>query len=177
MRLDDALPPNAALTPVSGGLSAPANEVDSSAPSTGFKLAWQDVQSVRTVQAGDNLVSIVRQHAQSQGVTLTESQTLRMAQSLATHNGMANANRIYPGQNRPTPSPRGQTCPCIFSSGAQPREQRDDTQKPAPGQQPYRHECFAQSRPPSGREHFGHAPPSAGQNLGSRREQRLYPRQ
>ena len=98
MRLDDALSPNAALTPVSGGLSAPANEVDSSAPSTGFKLAWQDVQSVRTVQAGDNLVGIVRQHAQTQGVTLTESQTLRMAQSLATHNGMANANRIYPGQ-------------------------------------------------------------------------------
>ena len=98
MRLDDALSPNAALTPVSGGLSAPANEVDSSAPSTGFKLAWQDVQSVRTVQAGDNLVGIVRQHAQSQGVTLTDSQTLRMAQTLATQNGMSNANRIYPGQ-------------------------------------------------------------------------------
>ena len=98
MRLDDALSPNATLTPVSGGPSAAASEVDSSASSTGFKQAWQDVQSVRTVQAGDNLVSIVRQHAQSQGVTLTDSQTLRMAQSLATHNGMANANRIYPGQ-------------------------------------------------------------------------------
>ena len=98
MRLDDALTPNAALTPISGGPSAPANEVDSNASGTGFKQAFNDVQSVRTVQAGDNLVSIVRQHAQSQGVNLTDSQTWRMAQSLAAHNGMANANRIYPGQ-------------------------------------------------------------------------------
>ena len=98
MRLDDALSPNASLTPVSGGSNAPANEVESSMPSTGFKQAWNEVQSVRTVQAGDNLVSIVRQHAQSQGVTLTDSQTWKMAQSLAAQNGMANANRIYPGQ-------------------------------------------------------------------------------
>ncbi len=98
MRLDDALSPNAALTPISGGPSAAANEVDSNASGTGFKQAFNDVQSVRTVQAGDNLVSIVRQHAQSQGVNLTDSQTWRMAQSLAAHNGMANANRIYPGQ-------------------------------------------------------------------------------
>ena len=98
MRLDDALPPNAALTPISGGPSAAANEVDSSSPSTGFKQAFNDVQSLRTVQAGDNLVSIVRQHAQSQGVNLNHSQVLRYAQQLASQNSMPNANRIFPGQ-------------------------------------------------------------------------------
>ena len=98
MRLDDALSPNAALTPVSGGPSAAANEIDSSSSSTAFKQAWEEVQSVRTVQSGDNLVHIVRQHAQSQGVQLSQSQALRYAQQLASQNGMPNANRIFPGQ-------------------------------------------------------------------------------
>jgi hypothetical protein len=102
MRLDDALLPNATLTPVSGP-SAPADEASSketaaSASGLAFKQAWNEVQSVRTVQAGENLVGIVRQHAQSQGLNLTSSQALRWAQSLAAHNGMPNANRIYPGQ-------------------------------------------------------------------------------
>jgi hypothetical protein len=98
MRLDDALSPTPILTPSSAGDSAAAGDAAASASSSGFKQAWNDVQSVRTVQAGDNLVSIVRQHAQAQGVNLTDSQTYRYAQSLATSNGMPNANRIYPGQ-------------------------------------------------------------------------------
>jgi len=99
MRLDDALSPTPILTPASAGDSAAAaSDALASASSSGFKQTWNDVQSVRTVQAGDNLVGIVRQHAQAQGVTLTDSQTYRYAQSLATSNGMPNANRIFPGQ-------------------------------------------------------------------------------
>jgi hypothetical protein len=98
MRLDDALSPTPILTPASAGDSAAASDAAAGASSPGFKQAWNDVQSVRTVQAGDNLVGIVRQHAQAQGVNLTDSQTYRYAQSLAANNGMPNANRIYPGQ-------------------------------------------------------------------------------
>lgn len=98
MRLDDALSSLPTLTPVAGGGGAPASESGSGTTGSGFKQAWNDAQSMQTVQPGDNLVSIVRQHAESQGVQLTGSQALRFAQSLASHNGMSNANRIYPGQ-------------------------------------------------------------------------------
>ena len=97
MRLDDTLPPSVNLNPVSGGSGTSISE-DSGSPSPDFKLAWNEIQSMRTVKPGDNLVSIVRQHAQAQGVKLNPSQVLRYAQDVATHNGMANANRIYPGQ-------------------------------------------------------------------------------
>jgi len=96
MRLDDALPQTAALGPLDTYQGA--NENTSAAPAPAFKQAMEDVRSVRTVQAGDNLVSIVKQQAQSQGVHLTNSQTLRWAQTLASQNGMPNANRIFPGQ-------------------------------------------------------------------------------
>ena len=96
MRLDDALPQTAALPPLETSQSTGDN---TSAPSsTGFKQALDEVQSLRTVQSGDNLVNIVRQQAQSQGIHLTNSQTLRWAQNLAAQNGMPNANRIFPGQ-------------------------------------------------------------------------------
>ena len=100
MRLDDALSPASTLstlTPVSGGNGASANEAVNGA-TAGFRQAWDDAQSSRTVEPGDNLVGIVRQQAKAQGVNLTGSQTLRFAQALASQNGMVNANRIYPGQ-------------------------------------------------------------------------------
>lgn len=97
MRLDDALTSSTNLNPVSGGPAASAGE-DLGSSSADFKLAWNEVQSMRTVKAGDNLVGIVRQHAQDQGFNLSHSQVLRSAQNLAQQNGMANANRIYPGQ-------------------------------------------------------------------------------
>jgi hypothetical protein len=96
MRLDDALPQTAALKPFEPTPWLTDNVAEPS--SSGFKQALDEVQSVRTVQAGDNLVGIVRQQAQSQGIRLTDSQTLRWAQTLAAQNGMPNANRILPGQ-------------------------------------------------------------------------------
>jgi hypothetical protein len=96
MRIDDALPQTAALQPFESTQGVTDHAAEPS--STGFKQALEEVQSVRTVQAGDNLVSIVRQQAQSQGIRLTDSQALRWAQTLAAQNGMPNANRILPGQ-------------------------------------------------------------------------------
>jgi len=98
MRLDDALSQTNGLAPLDAGQGA----VDNTA-APGFKQALEEAQTesasnTRTVQAGDNLTSIVRQQAKAQGVHLSESQTLRWAQTLATQNGMSNANRIFPGQ-------------------------------------------------------------------------------
>ena len=98
MRLDDALSQTNGLAPLDSGQGA----VDNTA-APGFKQAMEEAQTesashTRTVQAGDNLTSIVRQQAKAQGVNLSESQTLRWAQTLATQNGMSNANRIFPGQ-------------------------------------------------------------------------------
>ncbi len=97
MRLDDALNPSTHLTPSSGGSATYASD-DVGSASDAFKQAFNEVQSVRTVKPGDNLVGIVRQHAQEQGVNLSHSQVLRYAQTLASQNGMPNANRIFPGQ-------------------------------------------------------------------------------
>ena len=101
MRLADARSPSTVLTPVTGGSSADANSAARNTSGFGFKLAWNDAQTANSlykVQPGDNLIGIVQQHAQSQGVSLTDSQALRWAQNLAAQNGMANANRIHPGQ-------------------------------------------------------------------------------
>ena len=102
MRLDDARPTPSTLTPVSGGQNASASAASRNGSGSGFKLAWNDAnqttQKAYAVQPGDNMVGIVRQHAQAQGVQLTDSQALRWAQNLASHNGMPNANRIHPGQ-------------------------------------------------------------------------------
>ena len=75
MRLDDALSQTTGLAP----LDASQGAVDNAA-APGFKQALVEAQaesippSMRTVQAGDNLVNIVRQQAQAQGVSLSDSQ-------------------------------------------------------------------------------------------------------
>jgi len=52
----------------------------------------------RTVSAGDTLSGLVRAQAQSQGVQLSGPQIMRMTQLVAADNKIANANRIFPGQ-------------------------------------------------------------------------------
>jgi hypothetical protein len=54
--------------------------------------------SVRTVAAGDTLTGMVKDQAQAQGVQLSGSQAQRLAQLVASDNKLANANRIFPGQ-------------------------------------------------------------------------------
>jgi hypothetical protein len=53
---------------------------------------------MRTVSAGDTLSGLVRAQAQSQGVQLSGPQIMRMTQLVAADNKIANANRIFPGQ-------------------------------------------------------------------------------
>ena len=53
---------------------------------------------VRTVSNGDTLIAMVRQQAASQGVALSATQEFRLAQQVASNNGIENANCIFPGQ-------------------------------------------------------------------------------
>ena len=96
MRLDDTLPQTTPLQTYESTQGATDHPAEPS--STGFKEALGEVQALRTVKSGDNLVNIVKQQAQSQGLRLTDSQAMRWAQTLATQNGVSNANRIFPGQ-------------------------------------------------------------------------------
>ena len=96
MRLDDTLPQTTPLKTYESTQGATDHPAEPS--STGFKEALGELQSLRTVKSGDNLVNIVKQQAQSQGLRLTDSQAMRWAQTLATQNGVSNANRIFPGQ-------------------------------------------------------------------------------
>lgn len=53
---------------------------------------------MRTVASGDTLSGLVRDQAQAQGVQLSGPQLMRMTQMVASDNKIANANRIFPGQ-------------------------------------------------------------------------------
>ena len=51
------------------------------------------------VKSGDTLLGIVRDHAAQRGLGLSGSQGMRLVQQLARDSGIANANRIFPGQS------------------------------------------------------------------------------
>ena len=53
---------------------------------------------MRTVSSGDTLSGLVRAQATAQGVQLSGPQIMRMTQMVAADNKIANANRIFPGQ-------------------------------------------------------------------------------
>ncbi len=50
------------------------------------------------VKSGDTLLGIVREQAAQRGLGLSGSQSMRLVQQLARDSGIANANRIAPGQ-------------------------------------------------------------------------------
>lgn len=50
------------------------------------------------VKSGDTLLGIVRDQAAQRGLGLSGSQSMRLVQQLARDSGIANANRIFPGQ-------------------------------------------------------------------------------
>ena len=52
-----------------------------------------------TVATGDTLIGLVRDQAQARGVQLSSNQEMRLAQQLASANGIGNADLVYPGQN------------------------------------------------------------------------------
>jgi len=50
------------------------------------------------VQAGDTLSNIVKDHLAQRGLPVSNTEALRLSQDLAQANGIANPDRIYPGQ-------------------------------------------------------------------------------
>ena len=52
-----------------------------------------------TVATGDTLIGLVRDQAQARGVQLSGNQEMRLAQQLASANGIGNADLVFPGQN------------------------------------------------------------------------------
>jgi len=94
MRIENNLPNTAAG-------SNPNTAVSLSRP--GFAKALDQVQqtqpaSVKVIQSGDTLTSIVKEQAQKQGVKLSPSEEFRWAQTLAADSGVQNPNSIFPGQ-------------------------------------------------------------------------------
>ena len=51
-----------------------------------------------TIANGDTLIGLVRDQAQARGVQLSGTQEMRLAQQLASTNGVGNADLVYPGQ-------------------------------------------------------------------------------
>ena len=52
-----------------------------------------------TVASGDTLIGLVRDQAQARGVLLNSNQEMRLAQQVASANGIGNADLVFPGQN------------------------------------------------------------------------------
>jgi len=56
-------------------------------------------RDTHTISNGDTLIGLVRDQAQARGVSLSSTQELRLAQQLASDNGIGNADLVYPGQS------------------------------------------------------------------------------
>jgi hypothetical protein len=65
----------------------------------GFGKVLEQTHESRQVKSGDTLIGIVREQAQTKGLLLNGQQEYQWARSLADHNGIANPNKIFPGQN------------------------------------------------------------------------------
>ncbi len=103
MRIDDKLASSASGTSAAAPTSTPAGREP--APGAGFGQALAQARQTpseaaptRAVVSGDTLVGVVREQAQQRGVALSAGQTLRQARQLARDSGIANPDRIFPGQ-------------------------------------------------------------------------------
>ena len=75
-------------------------------PAQAFSAVLEQSQQTATprpsaaaqVKSGDTLLGIVREQAAQRGLGLSGSQSMRLVQQLARDSGIANANRIAPGQ-------------------------------------------------------------------------------
>ena len=105
------LPAASAAAPVPASASGSASGVGGSAKA--FSQVLQQAQGKSaapaasaqqhrgavTVATGDTLIGLVRDQAQARGVQLSGNQEMRLAQQLASANGIGNADLVYPGQN------------------------------------------------------------------------------
>jgi hypothetical protein len=94
-------------TPVASGVNSSAKpfaqllQQAQSKPSVAMApaAAAASKPDVRTIGNGETLIGLVRDQAQARGVQLSGSQELRLAQRLASANGIDNPDLVYPGQN------------------------------------------------------------------------------
>ncbi len=87
------LPALGGATPVSTGATVSNKQ---------FSQLLQQAQSksgMHTIASGETLIGVVRNQAQALGVKLNGNQEMRLAQQLASGNGIGNADRVYPGQS------------------------------------------------------------------------------
>ena len=87
------LPALGGATPVSTGATVSNKQ---------FSQLLQQAQSksgMHTIASGETLIGVVRNHAQALGVKLNGNQEMRLAQQLASGNGIGNADRVFPGQS------------------------------------------------------------------------------
>ena len=85
-----AAPPGAAAQPAAQAFSAVLEQSQPTAP--------RRPSAAAQVKSGDTLLGIVREQAAQRGLGLSGSQSMRLVQQLARDSGIANANRIAPGQ-------------------------------------------------------------------------------
>lgn len=103
MRIDDKLSPpaNTALTSPRGGSDALAAGSVPALSTGAFGEALAQVRQApgsRVVARGDTLIGVVREQAAQRGQVISPAQAFRQAQQLARDSGIANPNRIFPGQ-------------------------------------------------------------------------------
>jgi len=90
---------SASLLPALGGAAPVA--VASPGNSRQFSQLLQQAQAKagsHTIAQGETLIGVVRNQAQALGVKLNGNQEMRLAQQLASSNGIGNADRVFPGQ-------------------------------------------------------------------------------
>lgn len=97
-----AVPTNASalLLPAHAG-TAPAAAASPVNPKQ-FSQLLQQAQAktgFHTIAQGETLIGVVRNQAQALGIKLNSNQEIRLAQQLASSNGIENADRVFPGQS------------------------------------------------------------------------------
>ncbi len=90
----------APLLPAQGGATLASSGTSGS--SAQFAQLLQQAQAksgTHTIAPGETLIGVVRNQAQALGVKLNGNQEMRLAQQLASGNGIGNADRVFPGQS------------------------------------------------------------------------------
>ncbi len=100
------LPATGAAVPVAantGGTGKPFSQVLQQAQGTATGATPQALPrqspSEHAIATGETLIGVVRDQAQARGVRLSGTQEMRLAQQLASANGIGNADLVYPGQS------------------------------------------------------------------------------
>lgn len=92
----------ASSTPIAASTAESAANLNPSAnlPGAQFKAALRATQAPAhtTVQRGDTLIGLIRHQLNQNGQTVSDHQAFKLAHQVAQENGIANPNRIYPGQ-------------------------------------------------------------------------------